>query len=322
MVEKILGIDIAKLKFDVALLQNNKYASKVFKNNPTGFEELFVWLNEKDIYSLHACLEATGIYGEGLSHYLAHKGFKVSVVNPAQIKGFAQSELSRKKTDNTDAKLIARYCQAMKPPIWQPQPQHVRELQGWVKRLEALQSLYREESNRLEVAQACVKPCIREACEFFSKKIKEVKNHIRQPIELHPDLCTQKKLLETIPGVGEATIAQMLSFIGTIQRFKNARQLVAFVGLNPRQRESGSSVRSRSRLSKTGSFSLRKALYMPAISAKQYNPIIKEFCVRLQKAGKPKMLIIGAAMRKLLHQIYGVLKSGKPFDASLQLFHN
>jgi transposase len=125
--------------------------------------------------------------------------------------------------------------------------------------------------------------------------------------------------LESIPGVGEATIAQILSFMGVPKRFKNARQLAAFVGLNPKKHESGSSVRGRSRLSKTGDSALRKALYMPAISAKKYNPVIKAFCERLQKAGKPPMVIIGAAMRKLLHLIYGVLKSGKPFNANLAI---
>lgn len=125
----------------------------------------------------------------------------------------------------------------------------------------------------------------------------------------------QKKLLETIPGVGEATISQILSFVD-YQRFENAKQVAAFVGLNPKQHESGSSVRGRTRISKMGDGNLRKSLYMPAIVAKKYNPIIKEFCERLKKAGKPPMLIIGAAMRKLLHLIYGVLKSGKPFDAN------
>ncbi len=139
----------------------------------------------------------------------------------------------------------------------------------------------------------------------------------KKSIDQNPDLRDQKRLLETIPGVGEATIAHLLSFMGTPARFKNAKQLAAFVGLNPKQHESGSSVRGRSRLSKTGDASLRKALYMPAISAKTHNPIIKAFCERLQKAGKPPMVIIGAAMRKLLHLMYGFLKSGKPFDATL-----
>lgn len=167
----ILGIDIAKLKFDVALLQNQKYKSKVFKNNNGGFEELSVWLNEEGVQNLHACLEATGTYGEALSHYLADSGFIVSVVNPAQIKGFAQGELSRTKTDKADAKLIARYCQAMIPPVWRPLPQHTRELKGWVKHLGVLQNMYHEENNRLEVAQPSTEADIKEVIDFLGKKI-------------------------------------------------------------------------------------------------------------------------------------------------------
>ncbi len=144
-----------------------------------------------------------------------------------------------------------------------------------------------------------------------------VRNKIRDHIDNHPDLRDRSKLLETTPGVGEATIAQVLAFIGNVEDFKNAKQLAAFVGLNPKQRQSGTSVHGRARLSKVGNSNLRKAFYMPAVSAKRYNPVIKDFCEKLKVSGKPTMLIIGAAMRKLIHIIFGVLKSGKPFDASL-----
>ena len=312
-----LGIDVAKLKFDAALLQDNKFKLKVFKNNIQGFEELCVWLEEKNIKVLHVCLEATGTYGEALSYYLIDKGFMVSVVNPAKIKGFSQSELSRTKTDKADSKLIARYCRAMSPPVWQPLPHHIRLLQNWVKRLENLQSMYQEEANRFGVSPESIQEDIKETMEFLSKKIKEIRRKIQAHIEIHPDLQEKKKLLKTIPGIGEATIAQILSFMGTPERFESAKQLTAFIGLNPREYQSGSSIRGKSKLSKTGDAGLRKALYMPAITAKKHNPIVKIFCERLQKAGKPKMLIIGAAMRKLLHITYGVLKSGRPFDAKL-----
>jgi transposase len=319
MTTSVLGIDIAKLKFDVALLQNNKYKNKVFTNDIKGFKALAAWLKENKILAFHACLEATGTYGEALSYFLFDNGFSVSVVNPAQIKSFGQSELSRVKTDKADAKLIARYCSAMVPMQWRPLPPHIRTLQAWVKRLENLQALYQEEYNRLEVAQACVQPSIKKIVQILLKEIKGVKSKIQTHIKEHPDLSAQKKLLETIPGVGKATIAQILSFMGTPERFANAKKLVAFVGLNPRNRESGSSVKGHCRLSKTGDTALRKALYMPAIVAKKYNPIIKAFCERLKKAGKANMVIIGAAMRKLLHLIFGVLKSGKPFDPNFAL---
>ena len=170
--------------------------------------------------------------------------------------------------------------------------------------------------NRFEIAPVTIQADIQEITEFLSKKIKDVRKTIRDHIEKHPDLRAKKELLKTIPGVGETTIAQILSFMATPERFNSPKQLVAFVGLNPRERQSGSSVHGKTRLSKTGDSELRKALYMPAITAKKHNPIIREFCGRLEKAGKPPMVIIGAAMRKLLHLMYGVLKTGKPFDAN------
>jgi transposase len=153
MNEKIfLGIDIAKLKFDVALLKNAKYKTKVFTNNNKGFAELIAWLDKNDSKTVHSCLEATGVYGEALSTYLVDKNILVSVVNPAQIKGFGQGELSRTKTDKTDAKLIARFCKAMNPAPWEPSPREIRELKCLVNRLDSLNVMKQSEKNRLEIS--------------------------------------------------------------------------------------------------------------------------------------------------------------------------
>jgi len=313
----IVGIDISKAKFDAALLfQNNKVKTKKFENKMSGFVELIEWLKKHEALDSHVCLEATGVYSEALAIYLCELNHKVSVVNPAQIKGFSQSELARNKTDKADAQLIARFCRAMDPSLWQPKPQHIRELGDWVRRLQGLQDLYQQEANRLDVAAACVRSSIKAIMKRLKKEIEQVKKKIKAHIDEYPDLRDKRQLLETIPGMGEATIAQVLAFIGNIEDFENARQLAAFVGLNPKQRQSGSSVQGRTRLSKIGDANLRKAFYMPAVVAKRYNPIIKAFCERLEAAGKPTMLIIGAAMRKLVHIIYGVLKSGKAFDAN------
>jgi len=312
----VLGVDISKSTFDVALLLEGKVKTKKFDNKIKGFSELVEWLKKKET-DLHVCMEATGTYGEALATYLFDVGYTISVVNPAQIKGFSQSELSRNKTDRADAKLIARYCLALNPKPWAPKPPHVRELQAWVRRLEALQSMYFQENNRLEISSDNVRASIEKMIKKLIEEIEEVKKKIHDHIEQYPDLRTKSNLLETIPGVGEATIAQVLAFIGNVEDFKSAKQLAAFVGLNPKQHQSGTSVRGRTRLSKIGNSNLRKAFYMPAVVAKRHNPTIKKFCDRLKKAEKPTMLIIGAAMRKLVHIIYGVLKSGKPFDANL-----
>lgn len=315
----VLGIDIAKLKFDAALLKDTKYKTKVFSNNTKGFDELISWLHKHDGQKAHVCLESTGIYGDALSTYLADKQILVSVVNPAQIKGFGQSELNRTKTDKADSKLIARFCRAMDPPPWQPLPKEVRDLSSLVRRLESLNAIRQEEQNRLAVSSTIVKESIIKIIDLLSAEIDEIKNKINSHIDNHPKLKEKHELLNSIPGVGIATIAQILSMSCTPERFKNAKKLAAFAGLNPKHRQSGSSLQGRSHISKTGDNSLRKALYMPAIVAKQHNPLLKDMYDRLLASGKSKMLAICAIMRKLLHIIYGVLKSGISFDVNYEV---
>ena len=99
----------------------------------------------------------------------------------------------------------------------------------------------------------------------------------------------------------------------------SARQLAAYAGLTPRERASGTCVRQQARLAKTGNSRLRRALYLPAIVAMRHNPAVRAFAERLRARGKPPMVVVGAAMRKLVHLIYGVLKSGKPFDPALAM---
>ena len=313
----ILGIDISKAKFDVALLVGSKVKkTRVFDNHLTGFKALSLWLIKHDITHLQACMEATGSYGDALATYLYDQGFEVSVVNPAQIKSFSGAQLMRAKTDKADAKLIAQFCASMHPTAWMPPPSHVRALQALVQRLAALLQMARQEQNRFDTAAPVIQPSIMTVLGTITAEIKAVEHMIRDHIDHHPDLKAQSTLLESIPGIGVATISRLLAFVGDVHRFSDAKALAAFVGLNPTVHQSGSSVRGKSRLSKKGNATIRKALYMPAIVARRYNPIIKEFAQRLKKAGKSNMLIIGAVMRKLLHIIYGVLKSGKPFDAN------
>ena len=148
----VLGIDVAKQKFDVALIQGeNKPKAKVFGNTKSGHKKLWQWLRKNKATDSFACLEATGNYGEELAAFLHEHGAKVSVVNPARVKGFRQSELGRTKTDQADAALIARFCQAMKPDLWQPPAPHLKTLQALVHRLENLNTMRQKEVNRLHV---------------------------------------------------------------------------------------------------------------------------------------------------------------------------
>ncbi len=310
----VLGIDIAKKTFQCALLRGKKYKEHSFNNTPQGYQALSAWLKKQGVTTVQACLEATGSYGEGIATYLAEQpAIVVSVVNPAKIKGFAQCQLQRLKTDKADAQLIAQYCDRMQPPAWKPTPLPVRQLQALVRRVEDLNQLLRQEENRALVAQAIVQPSLHATIATLTDQIQQLRQQIHTHIQHHPDLKEKADLLKSIPGVGEATQAQVLAFLGQPERFDNAKQCAAFVGLNPRLFASGTSVKGKTRLSKTGAASLRKAFYMPALVAMKYNPLLRAFAERLKQAGKQSKVIICAIMRKLVHLIYGILKSKQPF---------
>jgi transposase len=314
-----LGIDVAKAKLDCALrLQNGKFKNKVIENNQKGFSALTEWLDKHEAADVHVCMEATGIYWEEVAEYLAAKGMLVSVVNPAQIKAFGASRLVRTKTDKVDAQLIAGFCADCHPEPWQAPSASEQALRALVLRFEALQTMRTQESNRLDVARDAVKADIESHIEWLDKEIKKLAKKIRDHINDDLDMKAKKNLLDTIPGVGERTIAMLLAFSVHPGRFENARQATAFAGLDPRQHESGSSVKGKPRMSKVGHAILRKTLYMPSMSALYRTKWGACFRARLAAAGKPKMVIIGAMMRKLVHVAFGVLKSGKPFDATLQ----
>lgn len=315
----ILGIDVAKAKVDVALrLPNGKFRSnKVFDNTPTGFEALTVWLARQGVTDLHVCMEATGTYWEAIAEWLADAGHTVSVVNPAQIKAFGKAMLARTKTDPVDARLIAAFCRAQTPAPWTAPSPELRQLRALVARREALVNMHTQELNRLGVAREALQPAIQAHLDYLDQARQEVETLIRQRIDDDPTLRRQSQLLESIPGLGPKTIPRLLAFYGGPLRFETAKAAAAFAGLDPRQHESGSSVHGKSRLSKIGHASLRKALYMPAMVTVTRTAWGRTFRDRLAAAGKPPRVILGAMMRKLVQVAYGVLKSGQVFNPAL-----
>lgn len=316
----ILGIDVAKSKLDVALrLVDGKIRSKVVDNTALGFKVLSAWLAKHDVSELHVCMEATGTYWEAVAEFLANAGHTVSVVNPAQIKAFGAAGLVRTKTDKVDARLIAEFCVARHPEPWRAPPAAVRELRALVARRDSLDAMRTQERNRLLVAREAVRAGIEAHLEYLGRAIAEIEAAIRGRIDDDPGLKDQRELLDSIPGLGDKTIPVLLSYYGGPPRFNRAKEAAAFAGLDPRQHESGSSVRGKPRLSKVGHVLLRKALYMPAMVAITRTAWGRAFRNRLAAAGKPPMLILGAMMRKLVHVAFGVLKSGQPFNPALHV---
>jgi transposase len=313
--DAVLGIDIAKAKFVAALLRpDGQVRHKSCANTFAGFAELAAWLTRQQVTRVHATLEATGTYGDALATWLYDAGHVVSVVNPAIIHAYARTQLARSKTDRLDAELIARFTATQQPPAWTPPAPEIRQLQALVRRLDALQGMRTQELNRRAAGPtvADVRASIEAVVAHLEAQIAQVQQLIRDHLDRYPGLRAQRDLLVTIPGIGEATAAILIADLFD-KRYSSARQAAAFAGLVPRLMESGT-LRGRSRLSKIGPGRLRKALYFPAVAALRWNPTIRAVRARLHAAGKPPMVIVGAAMRKLIHLAYGVLKSGRAYE--------
>ena len=320
----VVGIDIAKSSFEIATLQpNDKYRTKGnLPNNSQGFQALDAWLAKYAMADAWVIMEATGVYHLELAEHFYRLGYRIAVINPACISSYAKSQLQRVKTDKVDAKLIALYGQRHVDELhaWQPEPLAQRRLRALVRRLEDLKELEQMECNRLDVSDASVQTSIRSVIQHLEQEIAATLQAIKDHIDDDPDLHDKRDLLVSINGISDKTAALILAELGDPLRFRDSRAVVAFAGLNPRLQESGRH-KGRVRISRMGSASLRSGLYMPALVAMTHNPAIKALSERLKAKGKPGKQIVCAAMRKLLNIAYGVLKSGKPFDARLAIAH-
>lgn len=316
-----LGIDVGKSTLEVALRDRQDVLAKTsLPNDSEGYEDLLVWLEDREACPEETCvcMEASGNFEEAVARRLYEEAYRVSVVNPRRLKGYASSQLQRTKTDSADAALIARFGQREDPRPWEPSSAAESRLQELTRARQALQKEKTRTRNRLEEADdETVRRAHQNLLDEIESQIEDLEKEIDEHIEEDPELKSQCSLLDTIPGVGLQTAAIVLSELGSPDRFESARQAAAYAGLVPSHRESGTSVRGTPRMSKVGNGRLRRAMYFPAMTALRYNSAVKAFGERLEKRGKEKMGIIGAAMRKLLHICYGVLKSGRSFDASL-----
>lgn len=317
-----VGIDVSQASLATAIVDSSgkPQGQAQFSNDAAGHQRLHHYLKKRVGKGALVCLEATGTYGEAVSEYLYAQGYAVSVVNPARVKAYAASQLRRNKTDQVDALVIADFCRTQHPPLWTPPPTAWRQLRALVRHLEDLENDQQRQQNRLHALQhsthcaPIVAANIRQQIAWLQQQIEHVKAEIQKHIEQDPDLKRKRDLLVSIKGIGALTAAKLLAEFRAITEFEDVRQLVAYAGLNPRQRQSGTSVHGVSHISKMGRASIRAALYMPAVVAQCHNPLLRAYAQRLAHTGVPKMAIVTAVMRKLLHLVYGVLKSGQPFD--------
>jgi transposase len=312
-----LGIDVSKATLHVVLIMvDDKLRHKTCPNTAAGFQQLAGRLARHTSAPVHACLEATGSYGDAVALFLYDAGHTVSIVNPSAINAYAKAQQLRAKTDAVDAAVIARFCAKEQPRPWTPPPLELRQLQALVRRLDAVHGMRTQEANRLPVAtDDVVRASIETLLAALDAQIADLKQRIATHLDQHPGLRAQRDLLVTIPGIGETTAAVLIAELFH-KSYATARQAAAFAGATPRVRESGQ-WRGHATLSRCGPALVRKALYFPALAALRYNPTIAAVRARLSAKGKPNMVIVGAAMRHLIHVAFGVLKSQRAYDPTV-----
>ena len=314
-----LGIDVGKAELFCHLIGPAETCSECFDNSAAGIRLLTKWLAKAAPGGqLRACLEQTGHYGDAVVtvlHQLHPTG--VYLVNPHRIKAFGMQKLRRNKSDTADAKLIARFLKSEHLELlpWQPRSpdqQRITELSRYADSL--TQDTARLKTKLEAQPEKTIAASIKRRIRMQEKELTATRAAISKLIKANPDLHAKSKLLKSIPGLGEVSTQIVIAELPHLAEFSDARQLAAWAGLTPQHYESGTSGRTHTPITKIGSVHLRRGLFMPAMTARIFNPLLKTFADRLLENGKKPKQIIIAVMRKLLHQIYGILKSGQPYN--------
>ena len=309
--KEIYGVDISKDVFDVFGSLNGHFQ---FKNTESGFVAFAKALPENVL----VVMEATGYYHYRLAQFLDKDGIAVSVVNPLSVKRFIQMKLAKVKTDKSDAKAICEYGSINEVPLYSALTdvqaeclQLFRLLDSYLKKSTATKNKMHGETV-LGIPSPFVFRSLRRDLKHLKKEIKGIEDRLLKLVKA--DQQEQLTLLKSIPGMGVKTALFLIVATDGFSKFERAGQLCSYVGITPTIRESGSSVRGRSRISKVGNKKLRNLLFLCAFSACKYNKACKEIYERIVAKGKSKKLALIAVANKLLKQTFAIAKSGRPYD--------
>ena len=308
---EIYGVDISKDVFDVF---NTDGVHKQYQNTFKGFKKFSKELSSQAL----VVMEATGYYHCGLAQYLYQKAHLVSVVNPLSVKRFIQMKLSKVKTDKSDAKAICEYAKVNEVPLYKTKDKDQSEclqllslIELYLKQSTAIKNKLHGEKT-LNIPSKAVYHSLNRSLKFLQKEIKVLEDRLTQLVKEHQ--AQQLTLLKSIPGMGNKTAMLLIILTDGFSRFETAKQLCCYAGTTPTIRQSGSSVRGRSRISKVGNKKLRNLLFLCSFSACKYNKGCGEMYERIIAKGKSKKLALIAVCNKLLKQAFAIAKSGLPYD--------
>ena len=316
-----VGIDVGSKELVMVIRRKGKnQKARSFTNTPEGHAAIVKTLSSKK-GDVRICLEATGIYHFDLAVSLNYANLTLMVVNPKAAKSYFDALMTRSKTDQVDAALLAQYAESMPFLAWQTPDAKTLQLRAFSRKIAALTKLKAQTKNQLHALESTnsVPDIIieetHESITFFENQIQRLKDHALVLINSDESLQRSLEIVTSIKGVANASAIQLLGELLILPKDMNHRQWVAFAGLDPRHHTSGTSVSKKPRISKAGNPYLRQALYMPALCAANRDPYVKAYYQHLiQDQGLKKMQALCAVMRKLIHAIHGMLKNETDFD--------
>lgn len=314
-----LGIDVAHDSLEVVIRIERRTHHTQVPNTLAGWQALGEWVQRFHVATsrIHACLEATGSYSDGISDWLVQAGFRVSVLNPSILSDYREYQRDHGKTDLRDAALLAQYAEKEEPASYVPLPAEVLTLRRLVRFRQQLCKMVGQAQHRLHAARmtAWMRERTVSHRQDMEQWMDQVEMEIRQCLLTSTPLMQASELLQTIPGIGWWTAAIIVAEIGEIKRFAKVGSLVNLAGLSVVQHQSGTSVHKRPHISRRGREVLRSTIYLCAASCLRSDAGMQRWAQRMRDRGCAEHVIMGATMRKLVHIIYGVWSTQTPYDA-------
>jgi len=311
--KNVFGVDISKDYFDVV---DSEGQHDQFTNNDAGFALFSTALPKRAL----VVMESTGYYHHRLAEFLVANKIKTSIMNPLPIKRFRQMKFSKIKNDRVDALMICEYAKQNKVPLYKAK----NKITLQCRQLHRLSELYQKQSNGLktklkgEISMGSPSPSVIRSLKrqlvVLANEILTIEKELE--VLINKRYPGQMKLLEGIPGLGPKTSSYLITATEGFMKFDTAGQLCSFSGTTPTVRESGTSVRGKSRITKMGNPRIRSLLFLCSFSACKYNAACRELFNRIVEKGKSKKLALLAVCNKLLRQAFAIVKNETPYSQS------
>ena len=328
-----VGIDVGKDEFYARILRQAKdkpgfhkhFGNRKFPNTAAGFRQFQVWLDkyvDRNV-ALTMAMEATGVYHEALAYFLHENGYRVAIELPTKIKAFAKSLNQQSKTDSVDAEVIAQLAIERELRAWTPPTKSMRQLKSLTRQLQAITEARTVAKNQLHAVTHSARP-LKMVCKryqqiiaLYDKQIATIEREIDRLRAKDRPLDELLELLVSIPGVGLKTAAIITAETGGFQLFETRNQLVKYAGMDIKERQSGTSIRGKSKMSKVGNARIRRALYMPSLHYVNKEGVFGRLYERVLRRTGIKLKALVAVQRKLLIVMYAVVKNQRPYHPDL-----